>query len=293
MLNNHNMKTNFIKPGFEAIFSVSLMVILGLPPMLMAQSQRDLEIKIENGDTTINGKNIKELPAAERKLALDDIRHMSGRDNNGESNFTFKRRDTTGGKRRRIEILTRIGNGDRRSATTENFVFRDSLGGDIRTGKSGAMNFRYRLNDNIDRSNNPSFNRFDGPMMRHERRSSQNFQYLNTDKDGISTHVNFHVTEVSNDDLKKLPYVEGGKFEITDLNLVPEFSTGKTLLMFSLPAKTAAEVKLTDGEGKILWTEKALGGSFRKSFVLGLNGIYYLQIKQGHNVSVKKIMKEE
>jgi hypothetical protein len=287
------MKTNFLKPGFEVIFSISLMVILGLPPMLMAQSQRDLEIKIENGDTTINSKNIKELSAVERKQALNDIRHMSGLDNNGANSFTFKRKDTVGGKRRRVEILKRIANGDRQSVTTENFVFRDSLGGDVRTGKAETMNLRYRANDNTNRSTNRRFNQFDGPMMRFERRNSQNFQYLNTDKDGISTHVNFHVSEVSNDDLKKLPYVEGGKFEITDLNLVPEFSTGKTLLMFSLPAKTPAEVKLTDSEGKILWTEKALGGSFRKSFVLGLNGIYYLQIKQGHNVSVKKIIKEE
>jgi hypothetical protein len=167
------MKTFLLRPGFELIFALSLIAILALPPVLLAQSKKNVDINIVNG------------------------------------------------------------------------------------------------------------------------RNSQNFDYVSTDEDGISTHVTFHVSEVSNDDLKRMPHVEGGRFEISDLNLVPEFSTGKTLLMFDLPAKTAAEVKLTDSEGKILWNEKTAGGHFSKTFVFGLNGVYYLQVKQGHNISVKKIMKEQ
>ncbi len=49
----------FIKPGFEFIFSVSLMVILGLPPLVLAQSQKNIKIKIINNDTTVNGRDIK------------------------------------------------------------------------------------------------------------------------------------------------------------------------------------------------------------------------------------------
>jgi hypothetical protein len=90
-----------------------------------------------------------------------------------------------------------------------------------------------------------------------------------------------------------MPHIEGPRLEISDLNLVPEFSTGKTMLIFSLPGKAAAEVKLVDSEGKILWTEKSTGGRFTKSFVLGLNGIYYLQVQQGNGVAVKRIFKEE
>ena len=134
---------------------------------------------------------------------------------------------------------------------------------------------------------------FMGPGMRRERRNTQNFNYVNTDNEGFSTHVSFHVSEVSNDDLKKMPHIEGGKFEITDLNIVPEFTSGKTLLLFNLPAKTVAEVKLHDSEGKLIWSEKSTGGSFSKTFTLGLNGIYYLQVKQGNSVAVKRIMKEE
>jgi len=277
------MKTYFLKPGFELIFSISLIAILGLPPLLMAQNQRDIEIRIKNGDTTVNGKNIKDLSTSERTQALNDIRHMSGTNSN-ESFFT--RRDTLGSRIKHIRIRRR-GSG----IDTSNVIFFNYQNDNT----PRRMNFRYRFNDDgPDRElNSRNFaDRLNAPM-RHERRNSQNFHYINIDKDGISTHVSFEVSEVSNDDLKRMPYIEGGKFEITDLNIVPEFSSGKTLLMFGLPSKIPAEVKLTNDDGNTLWTEKALGGSFKKTFVFGLNGIYYLQIKQGHNVSVKKIIKEE
>src|SRR6185503_10441800 len=283
------MKTHLLKPGFELIFSLSLIAILGLPPLLMAQSQRDIEIKIRNGDTTVNGKDIKTLSSSERAQAMNDIRHIGMGDN--AQVYTFRRRDTTGGRVNRIEIRRRTSRNG--AGHTTGSVWKFNFKPD---NMNSRMNFRYRLNDDgPDRELNGGMfgNRFNGPMVRYERRNSQNFHYINIDKDGISTHVSFEVSEVSNDDLKRMPYVEGSKFELTDLNLVPEFSTGKTLLMFALPAKTAAEVKLTNDEGKILWTDKALGGNFKKSFIFGLNGIYYLQIKQGHNVSVKKIIKEE
>jgi hypothetical protein len=259
------MKT-FLKPGFEFIFSLSLIVILGLPPVLMAQNTKNTEITILNGDTTVNGKNIKELSEKDRHEALKDISRMSSQtsSNNGDNTYSFKRKDSVS-------------------------KFRDV---------APKMAFKYRMNEdqmhsNMDFKDRGNEDGFRNRMARFDRRNSQNFDYINTDKDGISTHVRFHVSEISNDDLKRMPHVEGGKFEISDLNLVPEFSTGKTLLMFNLPAKTAAEVKLTDGEGKVLWNEKSAGGNFSKAFVMGLNGVYYLQVKQGHNIAIRRIMKAE
>jgi hypothetical protein len=280
------MKKFFLKPGFEFIFALSLIAILGLPPMLMAQSQKDIDIQIVNGDTTVNGKNIKQLSADERREALKDINRMniSGMNDKGTTVFSLKKKDSLDGKVRRFEMR-------------KERIVRDSTG-DIVNGHPGAtkrMEYNFAFKNPGSGDDNKGFRGkgFNLPLMRSERRNSQNFDYVSTDKDGISTHVRFHVSEVSNDDLKRMPHVEGAKFEIADLNLVPEFSTGKTLLMFSLPDKKAAEVKLTDDEGKILWTEKAIGGNFSKSFVLGLNGVYYLQVKQGYNVSVRKIMKDE
>lgn len=300
------MKKLLVKPGFEFIFSFSLVMILGLPPVLLAQikTQKDIDIKIENGDTTINGKNIKELSAEDRQSALTDIRNLRGNSaarwkGNGPHHM-FKRRDTLGGDIQHIEIIRRKrSNDDRAPFITEHIVVRDSLGNAIGTipGKlrepNKRMSFNYRMDDENGDRMGMGPGRFDRALPRFDHKNSQNFEYVNTDNDGVSTHVSFHVSEASDDDLKRMPYVEGPKFEVKDLNLVPQFSSGKIVLMFNLLSKAPAEVKLSDSEGKTLWNEKALGGTFSKTFALGLNGIYYLQIKQGKNISLKKIMKEE
>jgi hypothetical protein len=281
------MKKFFLKPGFEFIFSLSLIVVLGLPPVLLAQGQKDIEIKIVNGDTTVNGKNIKELSATDRQNALRDIKHINS--DNGTAVYSFKRRDSTDGKAERLEFRRRMENGAHQPIIAEHVVVRDSLGNIIEVKPARRRTF----------ANRPGFgerNPDAGPgagMRSFERRVSQSFDYVNTDNEGISTRVRFRVTEISNEDLKKMPHVEGGKFEISDLNLVPEFSTGKTLLMFNLPEKGLADVKLIDSEGKVMWNDKSADGKFIKSFVMGLNGVYYLQIKQGNNIAIKRIVKEE
>jgi hypothetical protein len=294
------MKAHFLKPGFELIFSISLIAILALPPVLMAQNQKDLEIKIENGDTTINGKNIKQLSAKERREALTDIKHLNGRisgNDETEKVFLFQRDSVYGLGRIKFKR-----NGNRFPVIHDDMITRDSLGNAIEINRDNLntnrrFTFRYRMNnDNPGRKELLGDNiegPFRGPLMGYERRNSQNFNYVSTNNDGISTRVSFHVSDASNDDLKRIPHVEGAKFEIENLNLVPEFTSGKTLLMFNLSAKTPAEVKLCDSEGRVLWTEKSIGGSFSKTFGLGLNGIYYLQVKQGRNVVVKRILKEE
>ena len=277
------MKTSFLKPGFEFIFALSLIAILGLPPMLMAQDKKDIEIKIQNGDTTVNGKSIKDLTPAERKNALRDIKHLSSDiamngSGDGKRNFMF-RQDST-----------------RKRMTVDMVVKRDSAGNivEMRSGKRlGRANRDDNSSDVMGWRPGRGADAIRSPMMGYGRRNSQSFNYVNTDNNDISTRISFNVSDVTNDDLKRMPHIEGPRLEINDLNLVPQFSTGKTLVIFSLPTKAIAEVKLVNSQGNILWTEKAAGGSFTKSFVMGLNGMYYLQVKQGSGVAVKRIMKEE
>jgi hypothetical protein len=268
------MKTLFQKPGFEFIFSLSLILILALPPVLLAQSTKNLEIKIENGDTTVNGTNIKQLSPDDRSTALTDISHINGTPGQFRARkFTWRHTDTLSGMKHMGQAM----------------VMRDS----VRLNKPGremAMNYNRRMDKDVVIREG-----FNDRMRtaRAERRNTQNFDYVNINNDGVSTHVRYHVSEANNDDLKRMPYVEGAKFELKDLSIVPEFSTGKTLIMFSLASKTTAEVKLHDSEGKLVWSEKAINGNFSKTSVLGLNGIYYLQIKQGSSFALRKIMKEE
>lgn len=282
------MKTPLLKPGFEFIFSLSLIAILALPPMLMAQNQKDEDIRIENGDTTINGKNIKDLSPQERESALADIKHLSGAataDMNDNSNVLFfKQTDTAGGQN---------------PTTDENLVIQKDSAGNVTAMRMRRKAFARRMEMRLRNHNMPGGAAWmrrggdTGPMMNFDQRNSQTFNYVTTDNNGISTHESFHITGASNDDLKRMPYIQGPRLDLSDLTIVPVFTSGKTLLMFNLPAKTTAEVKLIDDNAKVLWSEKCTGGSFSKSFTMGLNGIYYLQVKQGKKVAVKKILKEE
>jgi hypothetical protein len=70
------MKKNVCYPSFEFLFSLGIIALLVLPPLVMAQNQLELKVTIQNNDTTINGKNIKALSAAEHKSALKDISEM-------------------------------------------------------------------------------------------------------------------------------------------------------------------------------------------------------------------------
>ena len=121
----------------------------------------------------------------------------------------------------------------------------------------------------------------------------QSFEYTNTGSDGISTHISFRVSDASPEKLKNITGSEKAGLEIKDLKLVPEFSSGKTLFMFSLVSRSVAEVKFTDNEDKLIWSEKSANGSFSRSFPLGLNGVYFLQVKQDGKVALKRIVKEE
>ena len=237
------------------------MAVLGLPPLVFGQTTtKDKEITIINGDTTINGKNIKELSGKEKQDALKDINQIA----------TIK---TAPG-----QPTVMANNGPRHKTMVMKFRFKDSTSG--------------KVNRNEWRSKSMS----EDPMMDFSRKNTQDFNYITTDNNGVSTHVSYRVTEPSGplNDMASTPEkAQLDKLDVTDLNIVPQFSAGTTVIMFNLPAKTIAEVMLKDSKGNVIWSDKALKGSFAKTFPLGLNGIYYLRIKQGDKLSVKKIYKDQ
>ncbi|WP_428328273.1 T9SS type A sorting domain-containing protein [Mucilaginibacter sp.] len=280
------MKKFSLKPGFEFVFSLSLIAILALPPVLLAQTQNELEIKIQNGDTTINGKNIKDLSAKDKKKALKDINTIGSLP--ADNNRHELRLD-------RVEVRRTPGGSDNMPTIVEDMAMRDSTSNGVqvrfvRHRKNPGMAYRFN-----DENGGPRDRRMDGQFLGNgpDVRNSQDFDYVTTDKDGINTHAYFQVSEASREMLKEIARVEEANLELRDLNIVPQFTSGKVVVMFNLPAKTIAEVKLKDSEGKLIWSDKAVNGSFSKSFGLGLNGVYYLQVKQGKDVVLKRIFRGE
>jgi len=300
------MRTYWTKPGFELIFALSLVVIMALPPLVFAQGTKNMEIRITNGDTVINGKNIKELSADERKQALKDIDNLGTLrpmhdGHTGRQHLTLKNgRLPDTGSRKTLE-WREFRDGD---PMAKEFRYNDSTGHTFKfrmkrpNGNDSVFTFNYRMNGDPDEFFNDHERSFNFHMRRpgegfNRRRNVQNFEYSNTGNDGIITHISFSVSDASPERTKELTGSEKTGLDIRDLNVVPEFSSGKTLLMFSLASPGVAEVKLTDNEGKLIWSDKATSGHFNKSFGLGLNGIYFLQVKQAGKVALKRIVKEE
>ena len=304
------MKKLLLKPSLEVIFSIGVMAILGLPLLVMAQTQKDFEIKIVNGDTTVNGKNIKKLTEQERKDALAELGNMHGTfeiETNGDaqSNIIIKRNNKRNGKTNVI-VERRLTKGDQFAPEIFEMNPGDSSSKKINIKLNRlrkidtSLAFNYELNDEqplkieMDRDF-----RFSGPntrpmRMRFNNRNTQNFDYVNTDNDGINTHISFRVTNAIDDKAKAAGRTDKTTYlSLNDLNLSPEFSTGKVLISFNLPDKTTADVILTDSQGKVLFTDKAASGSFSKKISLPLNGIYYLNVKQAAASVIKRIVKED
>ena len=291
------MKNYWTKPGFELIFALSIIGIMTLPLLVYAQGNKNMNITIINGDTTINGKNIKELSPKDREQALKDIDNLSSPETNGKQRIVIRKRSLTDTGGRNMIYKRRFFNDD--DLTENHRSFNDSAKHILKfrmkkpDGADSTFTFNYRMNGDPDEFFDDHMRNFNYNMRERENfrhRNVQRFDYTNTGNDGISTHTSFRVSDASPEKLKNV--TEKAELELRDLNFVPEFSSGKTLLIFSLASKTAAEVKFTDSEGKLIWSEKMANGKFSKSFALGLNGVYFLQVKQGSKVALKRVVKE-
>jgi hypothetical protein len=272
------MKKRIFNPGFEFIFTLSILAILGLPPLVFAQSTKDVNISINNGDTTVNGRNIKDLSPKERQTALKDISSiaaipqppMTSMNNSpAPNNYRYRYHKNSGD-------------------STLTFNYRNGPNGPNNKNNDRQMAMK-KFRDDHREDRNPAFE--------FDHKNSQMFSYVTTDNNGISTHVSFRVSEPT-DGLTHVgtdpdQQAQHEKLDMTDLNIVPEFSAGKTVIMFTLPSKAIADVQFEDSKGNLIWSEKAANGSFMKSFPLGLNGIYYLRVEQKGHLAVKKIFKEQ
>ena len=238
------MKNLSTKPGFEAIFTLSLIAILGLPLLVAAQTQKDMRVEIVNGDTTINGKNIKKMSAQERKDALDEMYkpgnltiYQDG--TNSQSRIIVKKRK---GNDRQDDVLIErngtfadgmaFGNGNRLTDSAKKIVRLRKLTKLNDTDSVFAFNFRMNneapLRLKLDRDFRMN-GRGARPMsMRFDNRNVQNFDFESSDRDGITTHMHFTVTDQTlNDKTKPLKDFDKSYLNIRDISISPEFSTGK------------------------------------------------------------------
>lgn len=280
------MKKLNLKQGFEVIFSISLVVILMFPGKIWAQSQMNMDINIQNGDTTVNGKKLNELVPNERLAALNYINRL----NKLKSAHNINNGVATEQKpeSKPPAAITPAAAAPASVPTVkDSTAVPDSAGhtlhvirrieGDASASSMAAVAPAANGQPNL--STMPWLHRF-------AHRNTQSFSYTYTGSDSITTQINFHVADEATDTLAKKAMLQ-----ISDLRLVPEFSTGKTLLMFSLPTKDPADVSLINSEGKSLLSEKTTAQDFSTTVLLPFNGIYFLHVTQGDKSVTKQIIK--
>jgi hypothetical protein len=275
-----NIKKLTTKPGFEFIFAVGIAAVFVLPAAVMAQD-KNIDITIANGDTVINGKNIKDMSPAQRQEAMSDLNKITGKGKGQHKEYRYEQRSN----KAPVVAADGLGVSDLNIVHTPN--------GYVVQPQERELHVR-----RVIRIKRDSINLTPPPppralMENFSRRNTQEFEYTNIDNDGVETGVSFRVSDPKGQRLKGIAGVDKSDLVISDLKIVPDFVSGKTLFMFTLPTKAVAEVEFMDNSGKTLWTEKTSTGTFSKNFALPLNGVYNLKIKQSGKMAVKQIFKEE
>ncbi|QKJ31853.1 T9SS type A sorting domain-containing protein [Mucilaginibacter mali] len=297
------MKKFLAKPGFEAMFYAGLLLLIVLPAMVFAQSNnKSVNITVVNKDTLINGKRINDLKPDEKKEAKEALATLGAQRMN-RTDFVYSLRGVLHGDSIRVNSPSaryRV-NGVRLNPATikidsnhkMTYFFRDSANKDYGVYSSDRMPnarpdmSRYRMpNVHVDTKD------YRMPVVRPGERGVVSLNFNSIDKNGIPTRSNFRISSAMPEMVKKLTGTEVADLLVTDIALVPEFSAGKTFLIFTLPYNTQADVSFTDSDGKTLWNEKSTGNKFNKSFPLPMNGVYYLVVKQGGKSAVRKVVKE-
>jgi hypothetical protein len=234
---------------------------------------KEINITIKGNDTTFNGKNLKQMNNDEKQQALAEINKTvrpKGRMLHREMAFDM-RPDSD-----RIRYFTyRTDSGMR-------------FNGEGMNGQHALP--RLRLDMDM-RRDGPGMNDRIVRVRGFNMGNAQTFNYNYSDKNGINTHISYRVTDAFADAIRKVAGVEKADLELKDLTLTPQFSTGNTVLSFALPAKSA-EIRFTDTDGNTIWKEKIATTTFTKNFNLGMNGVYYLTVKQAGKTAVKQIIKE-
>ncbi|NCD69646.1 hypothetical protein [Mucilaginibacter agri] len=299
-MNIRNLST---KPGFEFIFSVGIAAIFILPAAVMAQSNRNIEVNINNGDTIVNGRNIKSLSPVERDQAMKDINTIKGvrrGDRRMEIHIDRKGDDNDG-----------LGYADNIVKTPDGYIVEDNSKKQLHLKRIMKDTTKYTMKFKFDDGQAMDFRGPDGPGggmgmayvpgppprmrmrgMEMKRRGSQSFSYSNVDASGVETNVSYRVADKENR-MDDGDGPEVSPLPLTDLKLIADFTTGKTQLTFSLPTKAPATAELTDGNGAVVFKDKVAGGSFNKSIAMPLNGHYNLVVKQGGKTASKVIFKQD
>ncbi len=322
----------YLHTPFSFIFTIVLVVVLGAKPnQSLAQENKVVRksIIIKNGDTIINGQNLKDASRSERKklvkelegIRLGQFNHEPPHPPESPTESQVIIRKKKDGEPEQI-IVKRLNapkvmilkDGETllsdRHAEIDSMIFRldsnqlknmqfqvEKLDGKLKImGDDSSFDLFVPTPDLPNGPHLPMMKRIHVRTNEENEKNSQNFSYSSTDKDGISNRLHIRLMESANESVAKITGSEkaNNNLMVDDLNIFPSFSTGKINVTFSLKSKGALEVKIMDNNLQPVFSDKQpnFNESYYKSFTLPKNGIYYLVLNQGANWWIKKMIKE-
>ena len=273
----------------------------------------NLTISIMNGDTIVNGKNFKNISEKERVELRKNFDHI-------------EIRTSASNPQNKIRRMTVITTNDQNNLDSNVIKFKmDGPEKHFMEDKDHKVIIINGDKEMIDGMPSPphvrmEFKSLDGDMsmippteerdfpphfkngaeMRSSRPNlpnSNSYNFISTDKNGFTTKTKITVEEPFRSELKTIFNNQNApinSLELNNLLFYPNFSKGTTTLSFSTSAKATIEVKMLDGDGHPLFLDKKTLSSdtYVKQFILSKNGIYYLQVNQGNNTFIRKVIKE-
>lgn len=323
-----------MKKSIHFIFALAAtVVIISSSGHARAQEKKEIRrtIIINNSDTIINGKKLRDASPAERKALLKElneseknrkerkvIRHKKGdreekeiiirdggkeqkvlrwRSDDDDKGVTLRFDDGPAGMFRfdTDSMVMAFGN----DSLMKQFRFKiDGLDSNLRKGVI-TLNRNFRTLPGVREGSHPRLFMDETEVsdrVAGRRANTQHFNYLSTDKDGIISRMSIRVSEANEETLKKLNVAGKDKSSpgVHDLNFSPNFSSGKLNLSFSLAEKGSVTIKIVDSNFKEIFSDKpsSIPGTYFKQINLPGNGVYYILISQGGRTFVRKIVKE-
>ncbi|MXV49559.1 hypothetical protein GS399_01130 [Pedobacter sp. HMF7647] len=309
---------NHLKPTICCLLIASTLTV-------KAQNIKETSsVIINNGDTIVNGKNLKDVSAAEHsklKKEIDKRDAEAGSFARGKRTITKRETITSADGPEIPEDIFDVDGPNVYIGSGRNFRF-ENLPGDHKAFRLKSdsifvamkidsvlknMDFKVNLDTNLNTRIITRSGTMNRPMVRMYRnrdinsdmfssgKNTQNYSFRNTDKDGIITHVNISVSDASKDQWKQITGLSSTEtaLEIENLNFSPDFSSDKLNISFISTSKGSTTVKVLNSDYKPLFSHTStFSGNYFKQVALPKNGVYYLAVKQGKDWFVKRFIKD-
>ena len=327
------MKRCLLNPHLMLMGFLTLTVLtLSSPAKGQEEKNHTESIIIANGDTIVNGKKLSEVNQDERVKLRKEFNEIENRiksrangrkflfkKNNGKdgdiiiehrfeephvlhwknddlNEFEFNRDENMPDKLRFFKFYGDSIFSDYDSDTTMN-VFRFKMDGLDSNLRKRIITLHRDMDLRAPRRFSPplSFERIESSGLKN-RNNTSTYKYSHTDKEGISSRMNIHISDVDDSFLKKISGSEkaGNALNIKDLTLFPNFSNGKIGISFNLETKGSLKIKILDADLKQIFTDEVgnFNGNYMKQIALPENGVYYISISQNGAWYVRKFIKE-